>query len=108
MGRSQATKYASASGNRDPRRDHFTVRGGIDNPGAGTGRYCTDRREGGRGDTRSEAEADGSYGQASPAATPKPQSAPQTVTKPVPSSPFGKPAATGEPANTWDISQWID
>ena len=45
----------------------------------------------------------------SPAATTKPQQpAPQTVTKPVPNSPFGKPAATGEPANKWDISQWID
>ena len=49
----------------------------------------------------------------SPAATSKPQQAKpqsvaQTVTKPVPNSPFGKPAATGEPANKWDISQWID
>ncbi len=44
----------------------------------------------------------------SPATIPEPQSGPQTVTKPVPNSPFGKPAATGEPANKWDISQWID
>ena len=71
MGRSQATKYASPSGNCDSWRDSFTVWSGIDNPGAGTGRYRTDCREGGRGDTRSEAETACSRSQAKPGGDPK-------------------------------------
>ena len=72
MGRSQATKYAEASGNRDSWRDRFTVWGGIDNPGAGTDRHRTECREGGRGDTRSEAETACSRSQAEPGGDSKP------------------------------------